>query len=90
MRLRITECLAERNRRPVPGQAPMTKADLARALGVNPSQITRWDQEDPDDREPKASMVQQIAEILGVPISHLFFSPERCQAGNTEARTSGA
>ncbi len=80
MRLRITECLQTRNARRVAGEPELTKAQIAKALDVHPSQVTRWDR---GERPVTIDIAHRVAEVIGCDITDLFPMPAGCLDGNT-------
>ena len=78
MRLCISECLETYNRGRGPGCRQMSKAGLAQALSVHPSQVTRWDN---GQRRVTVETARRIAEVLRCEVTDLIPGPAGCLEG---------
>lgn len=87
MRLCISECLQAYNQHRELGEPPMSKAGLAKALGVHPSQVSRWDI---GRRRVTVDAARRIAEVLHCEVAHLIPGPDGCLKGNTHEATCEA
>lgn len=56
----------------------MTQADLAGALGVDPSTVAKWESE---KAYPRADLLPKIARLLGCTIDELYADEPEKEAG---------
>lgn len=84
MRLCISECLQAYNQHREPGEFPMSKAGLAKALGVHPSQVSRWDT---GRRRVTVEAARRIAEVLHCQVADLIPGPGGCLEENAHEAT---
>lgn len=56
----------------------MTQADLAGALGVDPSTVAKWESE---KAYPRADLLPKIASLLGCTIDELYADEPEKEAG---------
>ena len=56
----------------------MTQADLAGALGVDPSTVAKWESE---KAYPRADLLPKIARLLGCTIDELYAAESEKEAG---------
>lgn len=56
----------------------MTQADLAGALGVDPSTVAKWESE---KAYPRADLLPKIANLLGCTIDELYADEPEKEAG---------
>lgn len=59
-------------------QMGMTQADLAGALGVDPSTVAKWEAE---KSYPRADLLPKIARLLGCTINDLYADEPEKEAG---------